>query len=311
MTVTVEQAIKDTEQALLDAEVFFGHGTDNAWDEAVFLTLGACQLSLDSDIEVLQNTLTQDQQQQLYAWLKKRIDERVPLPYLLGYTWFAGVQFGVAEEVIIPRSPIAELIVTDFSPMLSITPERALDICCGSGCIGIAMALQMDIPKVDMVDISPAALALAQQNIAAYDLQQRVQVFDSDVYASLPKQARYDLIVSNPPYVDAKDFAAMPAEFAHEPELALVSGSDGLLLTATILAEAANWLTEQGLLVIEVGNSEVALRAQLPKVPFVWIELENGGNGVFCLTADQCREWQQDFIAWRQSKLMVKGANDG
>jgi ribosomal protein L3 glutamine methyltransferase len=311
MTVTVEQAIKETEQALLDAEVFFGHGTDNAWDEAVFLTLGACQLSLDSDIEVLQNTLTQDQQQQLHIWLKKRIDERLPLPYLLGYTWFAGVQFGVDKEVIIPRSPIAELIVTGFSPMLSTTPERALDICCGSGCIGIAMALQMDIPQVDMVDISAAALALAQRNIAAYELQQRVKLFDSDVYSSLPQQARYDLIVSNPPYVDAKDFTAMPAEFAHEPELALVSGNDGLLLTATILAEAANWLTEKGLLVIEVGNSEVALRAQLPMVPFVWIELENGGNGVFCLTADQCREWQQDFIAWRQSKLMAKGANDG
>ncbi|MDP6969605.1 MAG: 50S ribosomal protein L3 N(5)-glutamine methyltransferase [Gammaproteobacteria bacterium] len=305
MTLSLEQAIKNTEQALLDGQVFFGHGTDNAWDEAVFLTLGACELPLDSGSDVLGMALSAAQQKQLEHWLIMRIEKRKPLAYLLGYTWFAGVQFAVAEEVIIPRSPIAELIVTHFAPVLKVQPQRALDICCGSGCIGIAMALQMDIEQVDMVDISPPALALAEQNIAMYQLQDRVKLYASNVYNSLPVDARYDLIVSNPPYVDAKDFAAMPAEFGHEPELALVSGDDGLALTATILAEAADWLTENGLLVVEVGNSELALQAQLPEVPFVWLDLANGGNGIFCLTAAQCRQWQACFIDWRQAKLVV------
>ena len=302
MALTIEQAIKTTEQALLESEVYFGHGTDNAWDEAVFLTLGACGLSLDSSTDVLDQVLTEEQNQQLLQWIIQRVDKRLPLAYLLGYTWFAGVQIAVAEDVIIPRSPIAEFIVTGFSPFLQTQPKRALDLCCGSGCIGIAMALQMDIPQVDMVDISPAAIALAKQNIAAYELQDKVKVYDSSLYSGLPVGQRYELIVSNPPYVNAEDFASMPKEFEHEPEMALVSGADGLDLTATILAEAADWLTDDGLLVVEVGNSEVALQEQLPNVPFMWLELANGGNGVFCLTAAECQQWQQTFIEWRSQR---------
>ncbi len=302
MALTIEQAIKTTEQALLESEVYFGHGTDNAWDEAVFLTLGACGLSLDSSTDVLGQVLTEEQNQQLLQWIIQRVDKRLPLAYLLGYTWFAGVQIGVAEDVIIPRSPIAEFIVGGFSPFLQTQPKRALDLCCGSGCIGIAMALQMDIPQVDMVDISPAAIALAEQNIAAYELHDKVRVYDSSLYAGLPAGQRYELIVSNPPYVNAEDFASMPKEFEHEPEMALVSGADGLDLTATILAEAADWLTDDGLLVVEVGNSEVALQEQLPNVPFMWLELANGGNGVFCLTAVECQQWQQTFIEWRSQR---------
>ena len=146
---------------------------------------------------------------------------------------------------------------------------------------------------------------MAEKNIAAYQLEERVKLYASNVYSCLPAHARYDLIVSNPPYVDARDFASMPAEFSHEPELALVSGSDGLTLTATILAEATDWLSAEGLLVVEVGNSEVALREQLPDVPFLWLDLANGGNGIFCLTAAQCRLWQQCFIDWRQDKLLT------
>lgn len=303
MTLSLENAIKNTEQALIDGQVFFGHGTDNAWDEAVFLTLGACDLPLDSGSDVLQTELNQQQQDKLAYWLRQRIEERKPLAYLLGYTWFAGVQFAVADEVIIPRSPMAELIVTDFAPFLEVQPQTALDLCCGSGCIGIAIALQMQVPHVDMVDISPAAISLAQKNIAAYELQDQVRVYDSNLFSGLPQGTRYDLIVSNPPYVDASDFASMPEEFGHEPELALVSGSDGLDITASLLAQAADWLSEDGLLVIEVGNSEVHLQEQLPEVPFIWLELANGGNGIFCLTAEQCRYWQSRFQEWEKSRL--------
>ena len=303
MTLSLENAIKNTEQALIDGQVFFGHGTDNAWDEAVFLTLGACDLPLDSGSDVLQTVLNQQQQDKLAHWLHQRIEERKPLAYLLGYTWFAGIQFAVSDEVIIPRSPMAELIVTDFAPFLEVQPQTALDLCCGSGCIGIAVALQMQVPHVDMVDISPAAISLAQENIAAYELQDQVRVYDSNLFAGLPQGIRYDLIVSNPPYVDASDFASMPEEFGHEPELALVSGADGLDITASLLAQAADWLSEDGLLVIEVGNSEVHLQQQLPEVPFIWLELANGGNGIFCLTAEQCRYWQSRFQEWEKSRL--------
>ena len=301
MSTTLLQSIEAAEHTLTEAQVFFGHGTDNAWDEAVFLVLGACGLPLDANQEQLQTVLTSAQLATVSQWLLKRIDQRVPLPYLLGETWFAGIPFAVSEAVIIPRSPMAELIAEQFSPCLKKTPKKALDLCCGSGCIGIAMALHMDIPHVDMVDIAPAALALSQRNIEAHGLSQTVSVYDSNLFAGL-KTTQYDLIVSNPPYVDAKDYHDMPAEFAHEPKLALVSGDDGLDLTALMLSQAADWLTDQGVIVIEVGNSEVALQAALPEVPFLWLELSQGGNGIFCLTAAQCRQYQGRFTVWQQSR---------
>lgn len=301
MTTPLLQAIKATETALIEAQVYFGHGTDNAWDEAVFLVLGACDMPLDTQQDELQKRLTKEQLLRIKHWLAKRIEQRLPLPYLLGETWFAGMPFKVSEEVIIPRSPMAELIINHFSPFLKQPPQMALDLCCGSGCIGIAMALHMDIPQVDMADIAPAALSLSQQNIAIHDVASQVRVFDSNLFSGLPPK-RYDLIVSNPPYVDANDYDAMPAEFSHEPKLALVSGDDGLDLTAAMLAQAADWLAEQSLIVIEVGNSEVALQNALPEIPFMWLELSQGGNGVFCLTGVQCRQYQVRFCAWQQSR---------
>ena len=301
MTTPLLQAIKAAETALIEAQVYFGHGTDNAWDEAVFLVLGACDMPLDTQRDELQKCLTKEQLLRIKHWLAKRIEQRLPLPYLLGETWFAGMPFKVSEEVIIPRSPIAELIINHFSPFLKQPPQRALDLCCGSGCIGIAMALHMDIPQVDMADIAPAALSLSQHNIAIHNVASQVRVFDSNLFSGLPPK-RYDLIVSNPPYVDANDYDAMPAEFSHEPKLALVSGDDGLDLTAAMLAQAADWLAEQSLIVLEVGNSEVALQNALPEIPFMWLELSQGGNGVFCLTGAQCRQYQAQFCAWQQSR---------
>ena len=301
MSTTLLQSIEAAEHALTEAQVHFGHGTDNAWDEAVFLVLGACGLPLDANQEQLQTVLTSVQLSTVSQWLQQRINQRLPLPYLLGETWFAGIPFAVSEAVIIPRSPMAELIAEHFAPSLKQPPKKALDLCCGSGCIGIAMALHMEIPRVDMGDIAPAALALSQRNIETHGLSQSVSVYDSNLFAGL-EPAQYDLIVSNPPYVDAKDYNEMPAEFAHEPRLALVSGDDGLDLTALMLSQAADWLTDQGLIVIEVGNSEVALQAALPEVPFLWLELSQGGNGIFCLTAAQCRQYQGRFTAWQQSR---------
>tara|TARA_B110000902_G_scaffold197941_1_gene224589 strand:- start:1445 stop:2353 length:909 start_codon:yes stop_codon:yes gene_type:complete len=301
MTTLLSQAIEAAETALIEAQVYFGHGTDNAWDEAVFLVLGACDMPLDTQQDELQKRLTEAQLLRINDWLAKRIEQRLPLPYLLGETWFAGMPFKVNEDVIIPRSPMAELIVKHFSPFLKKPPQTALDLCCGSGCIGIAMALHMHIPQVDMVDIAPAALLLSQQNITVHGVASQVRVFDSNLFSGLPSR-HYDLIVSNPPYVDADDYDDMPTEFLHEPKLALVSGDDGLDLTAAMLAQAADWLAEQSLIVIEVGNSEVALQNALPDIPFMWLELSQGGNGVFCLTGAQCRQYQVRFCAWQQSR---------
>lgn len=301
MLIKLSQAIKTAEAALIEAQVHFGHGTDNAWDEAVFLVLGACGMPLDTQKDQLQNVLTREQLFCIEDWLSKRIQQRLPLPYLLGETWFAEIPFKVSQDVIIPRSPMAELIGRHFSPFVKNSPKTALDLCCGSGCIGIAMALHMDISHVDMVDIDPAALVLSQENIDYHGVADRVRVFDSNLFSGLSAK-HYDLIVSNPPYVDAKDYDDMPLEFSHEPKLALVSGVDGLDLTAAMLAQAADWLSEQGLIVIEVGNSEVALQQALPEVPFMWLDLSAGGNGVFCLTGAQCRQYQDRFRAWYQSR---------
>jgi len=302
MSTTLSQVIQAAETALTEAQVHFGHGTDNAWDEAVFLVLGACGMSLDTQKDELQKVLTEQQLEQVAHWLDQRIDQRVPLPYLLGETWFAQLPFKVSAGVIIPRSPMAELIIRHFSPFIKNTPTNALDLCCGSGCIGIAMAVHMGIEQVDMADIEPGALLLSQQNVANHDLEKCVRVYDSNLFDGLPSQT-YDLIVSNPPYVDLSDYEQMPAEFSHEPKLALVSGDDGLDLTAAMLSQAADWLSEEGLIVIEVGNSEVALQDALPDIPFMWLELHEGGNGVFCLTAKLCRQYQSRFEAWYQSRI--------
>ncbi|MDC9720434.1 MAG: 50S ribosomal protein L3 N(5)-glutamine methyltransferase [Gammaproteobacteria bacterium] len=301
MSTSLLQAIETTEAALIEAQVHFGHGTDNAWDEAVFLVLGACGMPLDAQEKELKNKLTQSQLNQVQTWLTKRIQQRIPLPYLLGETWFAGIPFRISRNVIIPRSPMAELISGHFSPFVKQPPMSALDLCCGSGCMGIAMALHMDIPHVDMVDIASDALTLSQENIDRHNLNDQVQVVKSNLFAGLDPKS-YDLIVSNPPYVDANDYSQMPAEFSHEPKLALVSGRDGLNLTAAMLSQAANWLSEQSLIVIEVGNSEVALQEALPEVPFMWLDLSHGGNGIFCLTGAQCRQYQARFRAWHNSR---------
>lgn len=268
------------------AELFFGHGTDNAWDEAAVLVLWAIaqpweRLTLISDCR-----LTDDEKNVITYLFNQRIELRVPAAYLTGEAWFAGLQFKVTPDVLVPRSPIAELLAVGFEPWLTTYPTKILDMCTGSGCIGIACASYFDDAFVDLVDISTAALAVAEENIAKHDLGDRVRVIESDGFSALGRE-RYDLIVSNPPYVDAADLASMPAEYHAEPELGLASGHDGLDFTRTMLKEASKRLNPGGLLVVEVGNSWEALEEAYPEISFLWPEFENGGHGVFVLTQEQ------------------------
>jgi ribosomal protein L3 glutamine methyltransferase len=268
--------------------LFFGHGTDNAWDDARQLVLGALHLPWEIADAYLDCRLEEDEHAHLQALLSRRIEARVPTAYLLGEAWFCGLPFVVDERVLVPRSPIAELIDQRFSPWMEREPARILDLCSGSGCIGIACAYEFLAAEVVLADLSFAALEVANINIERHGLDERVYSVQGDGFSGLPGQ-RFDLIVSNPPYVDAEDFADMPAEYRHEPEIGLACGEDGLDLVRRILAEAADHLTEKGLLFVEVGNSQVHVAALYPEVDFAWLELARGGQGVFMLSAEQCR----------------------
>lgn len=274
-----------------EAELFFGHGTDNAWDEARALVLGGLHLPWAMADAYLDCRLEDDELTAVRALLTRRIDERIPAAYLLGEAWFCGLPYVVDERVLVPRSPIGELIEGRFAPWLAGTPARILDLCTGSGCIGIACAHAFPQAEVVLADLSFEALEVANLNIERHQLEARVYTVQGDGFDGLPGQ-RFDLIVSNPPYVDAEDFADMPAEFHHEPELGLACGEDGLGLVRRMLAEAADHLSDDGLLVIEVGNSQVHVEAAYPEVDFTWVEFARGGHGVFVLSAAQCRQHQ-------------------
>ncbi len=293
---TVGDAIHHGAELFEAAGLYFGHGTDNAWDESLSLVLYALSLPWNVEASVQSRQLTEAEQSVIAALFERRIDERVPAAYLTGEAWFAGVPFYVDQRVLVPRSPIAELVESEFTPWLPDAPQTILDLCTGSGCIGIACALYLPEAHVTLSDISTDALAVASQNIARYELEERVETLESDLFSSLQQQ-RFDLIVSNPPYVDAEDLADMPAEYHHEPEIGLASGLDGLDFTRRLLSEAPDHLTEQGVLIVEVGNSWVALEEAYPEVPFLWLEFERGGHGVFLLTAQQLRDCRTMFGA--------------
>jgi ribosomal protein L3 glutamine methyltransferase len=291
---TVGDAVRFCTEMLEQSDVYFGHGTDNAWDEAVQLVLSVADLSSDAD-DMAQLPLTQDAATRVHDLLRRRIREQLPLPYLTGRAWFAGLEFHCDQRAIIPRSPIAELILNEFQPWYSGTgPSRILDLCCGGGCIGLATAYYFPETQVALMDIDPDALSLAQENAAQLGLEDRVTIHQSDLFDALT-EGNYDLIISNPPYVDAADFANMPAEYHHEPARALGSGNDGLDLTRRILRSAGAFLRENGLLVVEVGNSWPALEEAYPQVPFTWLEFEYGGEGVFILTAAELQEYAPYF----------------
>ncbi|WP_091987331.1 50S ribosomal protein L3 N(5)-glutamine methyltransferase [Pseudoalteromonas denitrificans] len=284
---TINDWLRFSASQFSEAGLFFGHGTDNAWDEAVSLILPALFLPMDMPRDVISSKLVTSEKQKLAQLLEARINQRTPVPYLTNQAWFAKLPFYVDERVLIPRSPFAELIHNRFSTWLEDDKpvSRILDMCTGSACIAIALAKEFTNSQVDAVDISYEALEVADFNIHEHLVSDRVFPIQSDVFSGVPGQ-KYDLIIANPPYVDAEDMADLPDEFHHEPELGLASGDDGLDVTRTILAQAADHLTDHGLLFVEVGNSMVHMEAIYPNLPFTWLEFENGGIGVFVLSKE-------------------------
>lgn len=292
---TVRDWIRWGATEFVKAELFFGHGTDNPWDEAAQLVLWVIATPWEKLEHIVDARLTRMERQAVLEAFTKRREQRIPAPYITGIAYFAGMAFEVNEDTLIPRSPIAELIAQGFAPWLSKEPESILDLCTGSGCIGLACAAAFPDARVDLSDISVAALAVADRNIVRHGLEQQVRSVQSDLFINLPD--RYSLIVSNPPYVDEIDMANLPREFRVEPVLALASGVDGLDFTRRLLAEAADHLEDEGLLVVEVGNSFIALENAFPSVPFAWLEFEQGGGGVFALTKEQLEAHHEDFRA--------------
>ena len=275
--------------------LFFGHGTDNALDEASALVLFALHLSDGVPDNYLGARLTADEKEQVLALFRRRIEERLPVAYLTNRALFAGLEFYVDEQVLVPRSPIAELIESGFEPWLQ--PEgvgRVLDLCTGSGCIAIACAYAFPDASVDAVDLSNGALEVARVNVVRHRLEERVEPIGSDLFDGL-KGRRYDLIVSNPPYVSQDEYHQLPVEYHREPAMGLEAGEDGLDLVARILREVPEHLERGGILVVEVGCSAEALMARYPEIPFLWLDFERGGDGVFLLTAEQLTEYQPLF----------------
>ena len=265
------------------AGLTFGHSHDNAIDEATHLVLSSLHLPPDLPPAYGNARVTADEKSNILALVERRIETREPVAYLVGEAWFAGMPFKSDRRALVPRSPIAELIEDGFAPWLDGREvERALDLCTGSGCIGIALAAHNPHWRVDIADISEDALALARDNIALHRLVDRVRAVHSDLFDGL-RGEHYDLIVSNPPYVTNAEYAALPGEYAHEPKLGLTAGADGLDIALRILRDAPEHLSANGLLIVEVGMSERALNALLPAVPFTWIEFKVGPMGVFAL----------------------------
>lgn len=272
--------------------LYFGHGTDNVWDEAVQLVMRSLHLPLENNTVFLDARLTREERDLVVERIERRVTERVPLAYLLGEAWFMGMPFRVDERVLVPRSPLGELLENGLQPWLGDRAvSRILDLCTGSGCIGIGAAHVFEDAVVDVSDISEEALAVANENIRLHEVSDRVTAVQSDLFNNL--QGRYDVILSNPPYVDAEDMADMPDEYRHEPALGLEAGRDGLEIAHRILAEAGDYLTDDGLLIVEVGNSQAALEEACPELPFTWLEFSQGGHGVFLLFAEDLKYWRK------------------
>ncbi len=283
---TVRDFVRYAVSRFSAANLFFGHGSDNAWDEAVYLTLHTLNLPLDRLEPFLDARLLAHEREALLDIINRRCQERLPAAYLTREAWLGEHRFYVDERVIVPRSFIAELLGEQLAPWIERPDEvvSALDLCTGSGCLAILAALAFPEADIDAVDLSPDALAVAERNVADYHLADRIRLIRSDAFAQLPGR-RYDLILSNPPYVDAESVAALPPEYRHEPEMALGSGEDGLDFTRVILREAKRHLNPEGLLVVEIGHNRAALEEAFPDLPFTWLETAAGGDYVFLLSA--------------------------
>jgi ribosomal protein L3 glutamine methyltransferase len=289
-SISVRELIAQGARRLARARVHFGHGTDNAWDESAALVLHALDLTHWVAGRLHRRRASPREAERARSLIGRRIAERIPAVYLTGRTWFAGLELHVDPRVLIPRSPIAELIERRFTPWIEPSRVgRVLDIGTGSGCIAIACAKAFPRSRVDATDISEDALAVAAINVRRHRLAARVRLVKSEHFRALGGR-RYDIIVSNPPYVGARELAGLPPEYAHEPELALAAGLDGLSSVRTILQQAREHLRARGVLVVEVGNTERRVQRAFPRTPFTWLQFERGGGGVFLLSAAQCPE---------------------
>lgn len=290
--ITIRDFLRYATSRFQQAGLYFGHGTDNAWDEALLLILPSLHLPMDNNIHFLDAKLTPTERQLLLQLIQQRIDERIPVAYLTHQAWLGSLSFYVDKRVLIPRSPMIELIEHGFQPWL-IADEihHILELCTGSGCIAIACAKAMPHATIDATDISTDALDVAKINLSQHQVDSQVTLYQSDLWNTVPDK-KYDLIIGNPPYVSKEEVEHLPAEYHHEPVNALLAGHDGLLLIDEILAKAADYLTEHGTLIIEVGNSEEALIERYPEAPFTWLQFERGGHGVFLLSAHELREFQ-------------------
>lgn len=268
-------------------ELYFGHGTDNAWDDMSALFASILHLPLDALQEVMQAKLHADEKKIVEQALRKRLYERVPAPYITGRALHHGFEFIVNEAVLIPRSPIAEFLQNQGGAFVDYDGvHRILDLCTGSGCLAIMAAYAFPNASVDGSDISLDALLVAEQNIALHGMEDQVQLMHSDLFDAIPEYP-YDIIISNPPYVGDAEMAELPSEYLHEPDSALRAPDNGLALVEQILRKAPNYMSEQGILLVEVGNSEMELVERYPEVPFTWLEFEHGGQGVFLLRKEE------------------------
>ncbi len=294
---TLRDVLRWTTSQFNAAELFYGHGNTDAFNDALQLILHSLHLPVSEFPELFADArLTQAEKQSIAALVERRITDRVPVPYLTHEAWFAGMPFYVDERVLIPRSPFAELIQDQFMPWLT-DPDsisNILDLCTGGGCIAIACAEAFPEAHVDAIDISTDALAVANINIKKHELMDQVHTIHSDLWSALSDQ-KYDLIVSNPPYVGADEMASLPPEYRHEPSSALEADDNGLALVEQILIRAAEFLTPEGLLFVEVGNSDLAVMEKWPDIGFMWLDFEAGGHGVFLLHHDQCVAFTQRY----------------
>ncbi len=289
--VTIRDFIRYAVSRFNAAELFFGHGSDNAWDEAVYLTQHTLNLPLDRLEPFLDTRLLADEREALLEIYRRRCQDRLPAAYLTHEAWLGEHRFYIDDRVIVPRSFIAELLEEQLSPWIDDpwSINNALDLCTGSGCLAILTALAFPNAAVDAVDLSEEALSVAERNVADYRLSQQIELIHSDAFSQLAGR-RYDLIISNPPYVNAESVAALPPEYLHEPEMALGSGDDGLDFTRIILAHAREHLTEDGILVVEIGHNRDALEAAYPTLPFIWLDTAAGDEYVFLLRAEDLQD---------------------
>jgi ribosomal protein L3 glutamine methyltransferase len=286
--LTIRDWLRYSVSRFEEACIFFGHGTDNAYDESVWLIMSALHLPMDTLENFFDARITPAEAKNLAHLIERRVTDRKPTAYLLREAWLKGFKFYVDERVIVPRSFIAELLENGLHPWIEYQEmvESAADICTGSGCLGVLLAHTFPNAAVDVVDISPDAIAVANINIKNYGLEEQVTAIESDMFTALAGKT-YDLIISNPPYVDAPAMAMLPQEYRNEPQIALGSGNDGLDHTHTLLREAGKHLNDGGLLIVEIGHNRDALLAAYPELPFTWLEVDSGNEFVFMLTKEQ------------------------